>query len=492
MKPRQQLSWMALGLTLFLGLSILLNLAPAQSADPTVQTEQQKDCSQILIEADDLYQGGNQEGATQLYRQCKVDFPNASATPTIIPEPVYNIEELGGGDGLWKNALEGMENNQQKSKVYFSLVPLTQLYPQFIPAHIKLTEFCLNDPNFCANNAKEGQPKTASQAIERITELYPDDPDLLRTKIKVLDQEEKFLEASIAARQFSIVYDDYPEAPEFARLADEYLNKFEDNVQGELVGKTTFGTLINIGSAILNNNPTQGLSGLKMISLLVQGESGFGSQAISSFTNEQKQRGTLVEDPEIIDYIKGIAGRMTPYMGREFKYEYYVVQDSSINAFALPGGKVVVNTGAILNADSEAELAGLLGHEISHAVLSHGFLKLVQGNLLENLDQVVPLFDQVSPVLNAQYSQDAERQADLLGTRALASAGYAADGLRDFMMIIKETSENQPTNYLSTHPAPSERVQYLEKLIVDNGYNRYAYLGVKRHQQIKERLQMLR
>jgi predicted Zn-dependent protease len=222
---------------------------------------------------------------------------------------------------------------------------------------------------------------------------------------------------------------------------------------------------------------------------MVQGESGFGEQAISSFVGEQKQRGALVEDQEIVDYIKGIAGRMTPYMGRDFKYEFYVVRDSSLNAFALPGGKVVVNTGAILNTNSEAELAGLLGHEISHAVLSHGFLKLVQGNLLQNLDQVVPLFDQVSPILNAQYSQDAERQADLLGTRALASSGYAADGLRDFMVTLKETSGNSPTNYLSTHPAPSERVSYLEQLITDNGYNRYAYLGIKKHKEIQKRLQ---
>jgi len=57
----------------------------------------------------------------------------------------------------------------------------------------------------------------------------------------------------------------------------------------------------------------------------------------------------------------------------DFEYEFYVVLDDDLNAFALPGGKVFVNAGAITHTKSEAELAGLLAHELSHAVLSHGF-----------------------------------------------------------------------------------------------------------------------
>lgn len=119
---------------------------------------------------------------------------------------------------------------------------------------------------------------------------------------------------------------------------------------------------------------------------------------------------------------------MTPYMGRDFEYEYYVVKDPNINAFALPGGKIVVNTGAIMAADSEAEIAGLLGHEIAHAVLSHGFLKVARANFLnssgqllgsvQELQQGVPFITRMSALVNLAYSREAETQSDILGTSA--------------------------------------------------------------------------
>ena len=80
---------------------------------------------------------------------------------------------------------------------------------------------------------------------------------------------------------------------------------------------------------------------------------------------------------------------------------------------------------------------------------------------------------------------------DLSPREVLASAGYAADGLRDFMNILRKKRGDEPTSYLSTHPAPVDRVKSLEKLVVDNSYDRYRYMGVKRHQEIKERLKNL-
>jgi predicted Zn-dependent protease len=309
------------------------------------------------------------------------------------------------------------------------------------------------------------------------------------------------LEASIAARQFSIINDDYPEAPEFAQLADDYLAQFEGKINSELISQTIIVTALNLGGAILNNNPYQSVSGLQMIGLMLQGESGLGEAAISAFVNDKREKGQLVEDEEILNYIKGIAAKMTPYMGRDFDYEYYVVEDDSINAFALPGGKIVVNTGAIMAANSEAEIAGLLGHEISHAVLSHGFVKIAKANFInssgqllgsiQQLEQGIPFITRMSALVNLAYSREAETQADILGTRVLASAGYSADGVRDFMAILKEKHGDEPTSYLSTHPAPVDRVKYLEKLVVDNNYDRYRYMGIKRHQEIKERLKNL-
>jgi len=166
--------------------------------------------------------------------------------------------------------------------------------------------------------------------------------------------------------------------------------------------------------------------------------------------------------------------------------------DDDINAFALPGGKVFVNAGAIMHTNSEAELAGLLAHELSHAVLSHGFQLATQGNLTANVTQYVPYGGTLANLLVLNYSRDMERQADALGTRILASSGYAADGMRNLMVTLdKEERDRAVFAWLSSHPDAKERISNLESLIERNGYNRYAYEGVARHLEIQKRVAQL-
>ena len=78
-----------------------------------------------------------------------------------------------------------------------------------------------------------------------------------------------------------------------------------------------------------------------------------------------------------------------------------------------------------------------------------------------------------------------EKQADRLGTRLIVASGYAADGLRNLMSTLEKEQKNTPPAWLSSHPAGKKRVRYLEELISESGYNRYAYEGVARHQEIK-------
>jgi len=144
-----------------------------------------------------------------------------------------------------------------------------------------------------------------------------------------------------------------------------------------------------------------------------------------------------------------------------------------------------VNTGLILAAHSQAELAGVLAHEAAHSVLSHGLQSVFREDLIAQMGSQVPLGDFVGEMLSLQYSRQQERQADILGTRVLATAGYAADGLRNFMETLYEKGEPDQIEYFSTHPAASTRVEYLEALIQQNGYNRYALEGVDRHSEIQ-------
>ena len=100
------------------------------------------------------------------------------------------------------------------------------------------------------------------------------------------------------------------------------------------------------------------------------------------------------------------------------------------------GGKIFVNTGLILETKSEAELAGVLAHEIAHAVFSHGYQKMAQSSLSSGLQAVLPIGGLLN-LASLSHSRRNEKQADILGTRVLASSGYAADWTAKFYANIK-------------------------------------------------------
>ena len=181
-----------------------------------------------------------------------------------------------------------------------------------------------------------------------------------------------------------------------------------------------------------------------------------------------------------------IAGR------KDFDYEFTVILDETINAFALPGGKVFVNAGAIAKTDSEAELAGLLGHEISHAALTHGFQLMAQGNFIASILGYIPYAGGLATDIVAfNYSREMERQADDFGTRILVGGGYAADGLRSLMLKLEQEElkrqKSRPPEWFSTHPGSEERVNNIETLILKQGFDRYTYEGADRHATLKQK-----
>ncbi|NJM58000.1 MAG: M48 family metalloprotease [Synechococcales cyanobacterium RU_4_20] len=179
-------------------------------------------------------------------------------------------------------------------------------------------------------------------------------------------------------------------------------------------------------------------------------------------------------------------------VGREFEYEFFVILDENLNAFALPGGKVFVNAGAIAKTKSEAELAGLLSHELAHAVLSHGFQLVSNGSLLADLSRFVPYAGYAANLVVLNYSRDMEREADELGTRILSAAGYPADGLHNLMKILGEEDKSRPLlAWMSTHPETEERVGNLQRQIQTEGLMRYGVEGVERHDLMREKVRVL-
>ncbi|MTJ29104.1 M48 family metalloprotease [Aphanizomenon sp. UHCC 0183] len=429
---------------------------------------------ETLVKADRLYQQGKRTESEKLYRQVKKPFAKDSKNSNFL-EPITDPEQLSpGGKVSWRNAQAGLQQGL-KSKIFVSLQLLSEKNPEFVPGHILLAQ-ALETYN---------KPKEAREVLERASSLFPYNPDVAKARIKTLEADEQWLEASIAARQFAIVNSKHSEKAEFVNIADKNFGRFRGDLNNQIITTTILGGL---GGFLTGDFKSSAFQSVQLAQLMLKGESAMGAQ----FANGYKQKLPLVEDEIVQSYINTIGQDIAKLMGRsEFNYEFYVVQDDSLNAFALPGGKVFINTGSILNTNSEAELAGLIGHEVGHAVLSHGYQRIANDSLLANLKAVIPFGNFFTTLVSRDYSRGNERQSDIIGSRAIASYGYAADGLRGFMQTLQERYGSSSQSYASTHPSSQERVRYLEDLITRNGYNRYAFEGVEKHSLIQKRVREL-
>lgn len=169
-----------------------------------------------------------------------------------------------------------------------------------------------------------------------------------------------------------------------------------------------------------------------------------------------------------------------PTGGVTYPFEFHCVNDKEINAFALPGGYVFINRGAIEACDNEAQLAGVMAHELSHVALRHGTAEATKaqaaqlgvgilsavfggnagGALLTELGQ----FSAGGVLL--RYSRTAETQADVMGTQVLYDSGYDPRALVQFFEKIEaETKGQNPPEFFSDHPNPEHRVERVEEEI---------------------------
>ncbi len=433
---------------------------------------------QKLIQADQLYMGGQYSAAEKIYREVKTPFSKVQAT-TERKEPITDLDKLPvAGQVYWRISTAGLAQGLE-TKILVPLTSLVEKYPEFIPGQLRYAEVLKN----YNRNAE------ALQVLEKATTLYPNQPDLLKAKIALLGESKQWLEASLAARQFALLNPNNSQSDEFTKIADQNLERYQSHLRGELRGNAIVNAITGVLGYAVTGSLLGPVTAVQSTAMLLRGESAVGE----GVSKQAKRALPLVEDQEVLDYVKEIGNKLATVAGRkDFEYEFYVVMDDELNAFALPGGKVFVNAGAILRSNSEAELAGLMAHELSHAVLSHGFQLATQGNLTANITQFIPYGGTLGNLIVLDYSRDMERQADFLGTRLLTSTGYAADGLHNLMVTLNKQNGDRPLfSWLSSHPVTNERVSYLEDLIQTNGYNRYAYEGVSRHAKIQAKVKQI-
>ena len=190
--------------------------------------------------------------------------------------------------------------------------------------------------------------------------------------------------------------------------------------------------------------------------------------------------GKLVEDSEWEPYVGEITKRLLPIVEESgYEFQFHIQQDTNINAFAIPGGHVVILTGLLESAESAEEVAGVLAHEIAHVTRRHsvrnivksaGLLVLVQALFGDSSAAIGALAEGSAMLLQQRFSRDFEREADDTGWAYLVEANIDPRGMTRFFEVLKKAIE-QPggstmestLSLLNTHPATSERIERLEE-----------------------------
>ncbi len=203
------------------------------------------------------------------------------------------------------------------------------------------------------------------------------------------------------------------------------------------------------------------------------------------------QHGGLYQDPALQKYVTQVGQRIVdrseaskaPSANSHYPFQFYLLSDpQTINAFALPGGPVFITVALLKRLKTEAQLAGVLGHEIGHVVGRHGAEHLAKQQLGATLvnavgiaasdnprdaQQAAALAQAVTQLVSLRYGRADELESDQLGFRFITQAGYNPQGIVELMQKLgasRQGGSAQP-EFFSTHPNPENRVERLKQLI---------------------------
>ena len=208
-------------------------------------------------------------------------------------------------------------------------------------------------------------------------------------------------------------------------------------------------------------------------------------------TQVRKQM-TVIKDPVLTEYVNRVGKRlMSAQEAQEsgFPFTFEVVADPSINAFALPGGPMFINTGLLRAVDNEAQLAGVMGHEMSHVILRHGTNQASKSKLIElpavlasqmSGGSMMGQLAQLGIGLGAnsvllKFSRTAESQADLTGSHLMAESGYNPVEMARFFEKLNAAGGQRAPQFLSDHPNPENRRKAIEQEITRLPQQNYGY-----------------
>jgi beta-barrel assembly-enhancing protease len=205
------------------------------------------------------------------------------------------------------------------------------------------------------------------------------------------------------------------------------------------------------------------------MSMSVEKEVAMGRQLAAEVDRQAK----FIDDPVITEYVNRVAQNLVLHSDAKIPFTVKVIDSDEVNAFALPGGFFYVNKGLILAADNEAELAGVMAHEISHVIARHAVENQTKANLMQYgmLAGILlggPILSNVlyngggffEGIAFLKFSRNAEAEADKLGTQYLYAAGYDPTALATMFEKLEGKEKKKPgtmSKLFKDHPAPADR-----------------------------------
>ncbi|MBD2307712.1 M48 family metalloprotease [Chroococcidiopsis sp. FACHB-1243] len=228
----------------------------------------------------------------------------------------------------------------------------------------------------------------------------------------------------------------------------------------------------------------QGVQVYQLYNVSNREEVQLGQRINQQLVGEQFQ---LYNNARVNSYVDRIGQRLAKNSTRpDIPYTFQVVKDDSINAFATAGGYVYVTTGLLKAADNEAQLAGVLAHEIGHIAERHLIEQMRETAIARGLATAAGIDDSTAVQLGVELalrrpnSREDEFEADARGVQTLGKAGYAQVATIDFLEKLR--SQRSTPTFLSTHPATSDRIARLREIIDSQQANRGEGLNESNYQ----------
>ncbi|HLH37639.1 MAG TPA: M48 family metallopeptidase [Bryobacteraceae bacterium] len=222
---------------------------------------------------------------------------------------------------------------------------------------------------------------------------------------------------------------------------------------------------------------------------------------------EVERQAKIIDDPVIAEYVNRVGQNLVRNSDAKVPFTIKVIDTEEVNAFALPGGFFFVNSGLILKADTEAELAGVMAHEIAHVAARHGTRQATRAEVA-NLATIPLIFmggwagygirqaaSVMIPVGFLQFSKAFESEADMLGLQYMYKTGYDPEAFVDFFEKIESLEKKKPgtmAKVFSTHPPTDDRIVASQKNIQTMLKERPEYVvTTSEFNDVKDRLAML-